>query len=176
MLFAFPEMLKEQVFLDLLGTDLYQKRLRFIFIDEVDCVTWRNFRPSWALEQLILIRGFLPDAIMCTLTATMPKWHYDIITEKLGLEDCIMCRVPQARTNHYFEVHTRPGTWDEICRDILDPLVVELRDCRESTPRILIYCNDFQLQMHADIYSYLTQQLGPAAVQLWNSRTRPRVS
>ena len=168
-LFAFPEIMEKDAFQNLILSSVYQSRARVIAVDEVDCISWVTFRPSRDIVALGKIRGKLPDARMVTLTATMALWVYNLIIPVLDMTTHTLVRPILKQSNHFFEARPRPKTWEQVCSQILDPIIRELRAKGRSCPRTLIYCNDFELKMHSQAHHYITQQLGGDA---WIGSTR----
>ena len=58
-------------------SNVYKQRLKFICIDEVDCVSWASFREKWGC--LGKLRTFFPKVQILVASATVAAWQYSLL-------------------------------------------------------------------------------------------------
>jgi len=136
-----PELLKDTAFVSLVKSSVYQGRLRFVAIDEVDCIAWKTFRDAWNADAIGRFRGLLRENLpFVALTATMPEWHFLRMKKQLHMSTCKLVRANLPRDNLFFEVRTRGKSWSAVCRDILDPIVAELLELGDQVCVLFVAC------------------------------------
>ena len=93
----------------------------------------------------------------------MAHWRFRQISDGLNMRNPTVVRPQRLRKNHVYHVKLRPKAWSDIKSLILDPLIEELLEKKLDMPRVIIYCNDYQLSLHSRAYHYIMEQLGPDA-------------
>ena len=140
---------------------MYKQRLKFICIDEVDCVSWVSFREKWVC--LGKLRTFFPKVQILVASATVAAsyWQYSLLVQSPKLRKVQLVRETPDRLNLRltFSAEERP----EDFKALLNPVVLTLCEQGEQAPIILIYCNDADLKRFSAILRFLWCQLGASA-------------
>lgn len=106
------------------------------------------------MERLGEIKSLLPRHVrIMALTATATKSLRSSVTCTLGMENPVVIAISPCKANLTYNV----GTYTTVA-ETFKPLLNRLRTDRERTPRIIVYCQSYN--MCADIYIYLSQRLG----------------
>ena len=140
-LYLSAETLFEESVLELLSqSKVYKQRLKFICIDENDCVSWASFREKWGC--LGKRRTFSPNVQILVASATVAAWHHTLLVKSLKLRKVVLVRERPDRDNLKFSAVERPDDF----KVLLDPVVSTLIDHGEQAPITLIFCNDADLK------------------------------
>ncbi len=101
------------------------------------------------------VRSLLPEQVkIMALTATATKMVLTYVAYTLGMEKPIVIALSPCKANYIYNV----GLFTTV-RRTFQPLLNRLKAVRDKTPRMIIYCQSFK--MCGDIYTYLSQGLGP---------------
>ena len=157
--FSCPESILKPFWRDIFLTDIWQKKVHMIAIDEAHCMSeWgEDFRGEYL--KLGELRSFFNVPIMALTATSSPKIKSDIMTYlHLSDNDTItIFRLPD-RPNIYLHVLKKES------RDLehsLSPLIEHMRKYGENAKKTIIYCRSIDTVSEA--YLVLREKLGTAA-------------
>ncbi|XP_077985116.1 ATP-dependent DNA helicase RecQ-like [Glandiceps talaboti] len=154
LVFGSPEALLYKPWKDMLFSDIYQRHVCFIAVDEAHCIRkWGpEFRPEY--NKLDLLRSIFPNVPVMALTATATRTTCAEILRRLSMTDVKKVAIKPDRPNVKLCVEYRRAALNSMFGKIVD----ELKEKGQGTDLRIIYSSS--LARCETLITYLMDALG----------------